>query len=252
MNATTVTVAGPSAAVIGFFPRIPPVQNLLPPGYDGWAQAHPLQPVRWARTIAMLELYASGNDTPPTPLGGYGGFQGVVLSSEFRVAVCVRSVSVTWDDTTGTVSFQRQVDVVEGYTPNNKWQFVPPHWQHQNHGYHRGAKRFSETIASTSTSATLTVTARVKLWWWYNVLQSAATFHFAPWAIVEMKYTVYRSGATEIHFAGSRIPSQFNYVNWTLHSHFDMASSTASDVSGFLSSGHCQDAPVFVVSHFPP
>jgi hypothetical protein len=248
----TSTVTGPSAAVIGFFPRTPPDPNLLPSGYDGWAQAHPLQQVRWTRTVAMLKLHASGNDAPPNLLGDYGGFQGVVLSHEFRVAVSVHGVSVTWDDATGTVDFQRRMDIEEGYTPINTWQFVPPNWRHQNHGYHKGAKRFGATIASTSTSATLTVTARVKLWWGYNVLQSFATFHLAPWAIVQIKYTVYRSGHVEILFAGSKIPSQFNYVNWSLHSKFDMNTNAVAAVDAFLTSGNCRDSPVFVVSDFPP
>jgi len=113
------TVSGPSAVVIGFFPRIPPDPTLLPVGYKGWAQSHSLQPIRSARTLAMLKLYASGNDTPPSLLGGYGGFQGVVLSHEFRVALCVRNVLVTWDDSTRIVDFQRQVDIVEGFTPIN-------------------------------------------------------------------------------------------------------------------------------------
>ncbi len=246
------TVTGPSAAVIGFFPRTPPDPNLLPSGYEDWAQAHPLQHIRWIRTVAMLKLHASGNDAPPYLLGGYGGFQGVVLSREFRVAVSVRSLSVTWDDTTGTVNFQRQVDIEEGYTPINTWQFVPPDWRHKTHGYHKGAKRFGATIASTATSATLTVTARVKLWWGYNVLQFFATSHLAPWAIVEMKYTVHRSGHVEILFAGSRIPSQFNYVDWSLHSKFDMNTNAAADVNGFLTTGNCRDAPIFAVSDFPP
>jgi hypothetical protein len=34
------TVSGPSAVVIGFFPRIPPDPILLSVGYNGWAQSH--------------------------------------------------------------------------------------------------------------------------------------------------------------------------------------------------------------------
>lgn len=247
----TTVVNGPSAAIIGFFQRIPPDPQQLPAGYSGWAQAAPISGIRWLRAVAMMKLFASGNDLPPAPLGGYGGFQGVVNSKEFRAAICIRNVRVEWDDTSGSVDFQRQVDIEEGYTPDNMWQFVPPSWQHQTRGYHKGAKRVWTNVSATKDLVTLTVIARVKLWWLYNVIQSFITFHLAPWAIVELKYTVHRAGNTTIQFIGSRIPSQFNYDDWNLHASHDMKANNVPDVAGFLTAGKCNDAPTCIVSTFP-
>lgn len=249
--ASNTVVTGPPAAMVGFFQRIPPDPNQLPPGYAGWAQGSPFAWLRWLRSIAMVKLFASGNNIPPAPLGGYAGFQGVLNSYEFRAAICIRNVRVEWNDASGDVDFQRQIDIEEGYTPDNRWQFVPPQWQCQTVGYHKGAKRVWWNVTANKSVATLTVVARVKLWWVYNVLQSVATCHLAPWAIIEVRYWVHRNGNTTIQFCGSRIPSQYNYVDWNLQANHNMTGNNAQEVGDFLTAGNCNDAPVFLTGSYP-
>lgn len=250
-QSTLDTVTGPSAAIVGWFQRIPPQSSLLPQGYAAWARRNPF--MRWVRRAAMVQLFASGNVIPPAPLGGYAAFQALVATKEFRGAVALRDVSATWDDAANTVALHYLLDVQPGFTPRNSWTNVPgAGWQVQNKGYWPGGADTDVQESTTRTSATITVYARVKLCWFLNALSSFATFHFAPWAIAQLKYTLQRTGETEIEFAGSRIPSQYYYIDWTLHSQHDMRQNTRGDVHGFLTRGHCRDAPVFVVSRFPP
>jgi hypothetical protein len=68
-------------------------------------------------------------------------------------------------------------------------------------------------VHRSATHATLNVVARVKLCWKYNLAQAFVTGHLAPWAIVKIRYTIRRTGQTEVQFIGSRIPSQNYYVD---------------------------------------
>jgi hypothetical protein len=135
--------------------------------------------------------------------------------------------------------------------PDNTWTYNPPNWTHQNNGYHKGAKKFSSQTVASATSITLTVVARVKLWWWYNLAQAAVTGHLAPWAWVRVTYTVHKAGQTEVVFGGSGVPSQNHYVDWNLHSSHDMTANGAAQVRAFLEKGNCLDADLVAASQHP-
>src|SRR5262249_19590709 len=158
----------------------------LPHGYAAWArQGLLLGPLR---RRGLRELFASGNPAPPHAFVDYSGFQGLLASKEFRVAVALRDVSVTWDDSQGQVHFHYSQDIVPGYTPWNRWQNVPGvGWQCLNNGtYWLGAGRPFVRRSSTGTSATIIAGARVKLCWFLNLASSLFTFHLAPWAMVRL------------------------------------------------------------------
>jgi hypothetical protein len=246
---STTTVSGPDVAIIGFFPRIPPDPNFLPANYRNWASAKTL--MRLPRTWLMSKLLASGNDPQPaTNLGNLAGLQNVIATKEFRVAFALTGVSAVFDDTAGMVSFRHHPAIVAaGFTPDNYWTNQGGTWQCQNNGYHAGV--FREWFDVDTTNPAMVVYTHhvdVKLWWWYNFLQSLVVFHLAPWARVGLQYAIHRNGHVEIEFSGSGIPSQFNYVNWQRHSQHLMENITQTELNGFLTAGNCNPAPW--VAHF--
>jgi hypothetical protein len=249
------TVDGQPVAVIGSFPLIPEDPRLIANGYAEWAVDGPPTLMRWPRVALMGAMLASGNSDVPEPLGGYQGFQAVVASQEFRVAVCIRNASATWNDATGTVNVQCFPECHEGYTPVNLWTYTrnaPVPWQRQTTGYKKGVSKFKQRLIHTSSaSVTLIVIARVKLCNKYNLGQKVVTGYLAPWAVVKIKYTIRRDGVTQVEFRGSKIPGQRNYVEWNLCGSHDMQTNSYDEVRLFVERGHCLDADTNVVSAFP-
>jgi hypothetical protein len=244
-------VSGPPVAIIGFFPRIAPDPNLLPAGYANWAQANPFMTA--PRTWLMSQLLASGNIQPPANLVNMAGVQKVVASQEFRVAFALSGVSAIFDDAAGTVSLRHHPPLVEaGFTPDNYWTNQGGKWHCKTNGYHGGVLQ-DFAIVDTSNPAVAIYTHHVdaKLWWWYNFLQSLVVFHFAPWARIRLKYSIHRNGRIEIEFSGSAIPSQFNYVDWQLHSQHHMENISQFDLNGFITAGSCNFAPWLAHFVFP-
>jgi hypothetical protein len=202
----------------------------------------------------MQELFGSGNPAPPQPIGGHAGLLQHLATKEFRVALALTGVRVEWANGNWPVTITYALKVWPGFTPINTW--TPPAgghpWRVQTRTHFGGAGRQSVKRIKGPNTATIRVTARVKLTWFLNIGQALCTFHLAPWAVVRLEYTVHRqTKATEMSFYGSTVPSQLFYVGWAAHSQFNMNRNTAQQVDEFVTAGSCRNASVYRVSYYP-
>jgi len=232
------TVNGPDVAVVGFMPQIPdPAQQ--PAVYRNSA---------WPR--AMDFLLKSGNPVPA--IANYGDLQALINQQEFRVVVALRGVSVTWPDQTSPAQVQYlPPDLVPGYTPVRIWHNLGGLWQSWLLWYSRGVAVTNVAHSATQQFCTIELTVRVKLSWFMNAAQAILTWHLAPSAIVRVSYTLHRSGATQIEFVGSDIPSQQYLVGWNIVHLHDMCTITGPELNAFITAGNCLDAPISVKCTVP-
>jgi hypothetical protein len=247
----STVVAGPDVAIVGWIPRLPPDLTQLPAGYQGWANQACFAPLR---RYAMQELFGSGNPDPPQPIGGYAGLLQYVATKEFRMALSLTNVRVEWANGNWPVTIAYALQVFPGYTPINTWtqQASRQPWAPQTRAHFSGAATQSVKRIKGPDAVTIRVTVRAKLTWFLNIAQAMCTFHFAPWAVLRLEYTVHRqSKATEMTFYGSTIPSQLFSIGWSAHSRFNMNRNTPEQVDEFITAGSCRNAPVYRVSYYP-
>jgi hypothetical protein len=154
-------------------------------------------------------------------------------------------VSATWPDQTSPAQIQYlRPDLVPGYTPVRIWQLNAGHWSNTHLWYSQGAATANVAHSATQQFCTIELTLKVKLSWYLNAAQKVMTWHWAPWGVVRLRYTLFRNGAHQIEFIGSEIPSQQCLVNWNIVRLHDMAAITGPELNAFITAGKCLDAPI--------
>jgi len=198
----------------------------------------------------MQGLFAAGNPEPV--ISSDAEFQNLVQLKEFRIAVALQDIQVEWDDAQGKIDVSHHEIVVLGYTPLNVWFPVGGgSWSHRNYGYSSGIGDDDVQVRPDVDKCVIDIYVRFKISWLLNVLQSCFTFHLAPSAIVQIRYTLYRNGSTEIAYFGSLLPSQQYYINWQLQKQHDMKIVSTQDIGSFITAGNCKDAPVHHLYTWP-
>jgi hypothetical protein len=226
----TALIAGrvyrlPSAAMVGWIP-LRPFRAPLPV---------PWQALPWNHQIAARAMLATGNPDPA--IGSLHDFRTFVASSEFRLAIAVTHVRVTFDPATG-VHLSARLRYKVGFTALRAGRTI----------YAPGVGR--RLLKNPFGKGELKVRVRAKIGRKLNLAQSLLTGHLAPWAAGQVEYRVSPGGSYRIQFVGSRIPSQRFYVDWTVIGVHDLTSLPSQDFRGFVEAGDCVNASVARYSRY--
>lgn len=230
------------------------------PAPIGWVKVPPVAAIGWIPFYLRVDdvpandytrsrpkvydyLFDSGNRDPVDYLNDEEGFLRVIASNDYRGAFFLNGLNLyrsTFGFTHHNSDFRRMEYV--GYTPIRHVQrgSDPPakhtDWESRGLGGSNGL-----SIEVEAHRVVITQRVEFRICKYLQVVGGLLTFNLrsAPYAWMEMEFTIYSHGHYEIEFRGSSIPSQQLYVDWKRSAtcRYDMLSATHQEMEGFLGAG---------------
>jgi hypothetical protein len=235
-------VEGPPAAIIGWIPYFFTLGDMPA---NAWT-AHSLGD-------AVERLFDSGNTPePPANLIDYVGFRDFLLprtffaqgKKNFRGAACIRNFTVFFDEIGRPINRSYDCERHVGYTPCRTVVPVAP-WRKKLTLFNEKGKSSYNVHEEVPGADSLTIRyqAGFRLGDLVNFMSSRITGQGAPFAWVELAYTIRNDASVSIAFSGSNIPSQRYYVDWSeVHRH-PMLDLQANLIDNFIYAGADALAP---------
>jgi hypothetical protein len=196
---------------------------------------------------ALKELFRSGNQTPTADLTrGQAELDAIRAGKQYRAILKLSNVFLECDAQSATITADLQKWV--GFTPIRLGSFD---------AHSRGKSGPIAAVLSVQSShgpdgATYSCRYRFKLSFVANVAGAILTRRWAPWAWIQVDYSLSRDGNWTISVSGSFVPSCNYYVDWRRVGGHDMTIVTPHDLANFINGGNCKDAPGRAAARFVP
>lgn len=231
-------IRGPDVASIGFIPYYKSIKQVPPSSYT-------LHHLGLRSRIGFSLLFDSGNRPPmEQSFPGVKEFMKRISSREFRGAMELRDVKLHCDANHKPFKLSAMHFEEIGDTPIRElvtWRiFGQPKW---NISYSSGRGSFDCTCKFNDDSATITQWVRFMLGKKGNLGSWIVIGKWAPFAWMRTDYTIFSDGHVTVNFAGSYIPTQYYYVDWSVRGGHSMLANDRMQIDGFLDAGDGNDAP---------
>jgi hypothetical protein len=234
---TNICWSGPDIAVIGWIPYFSSM-GAMPAGHH------------YPTSFANHLLYNSGNPAPPQNFADFGDFMNWFYPSngigtkEYRAILSLHDVKLRYTKADPVPKVEYQPGSYIGFTPPRcvlSGINISPFKHSQGIG-----KPISPSEDPLPRDAGAIITHRVefKLSPWLDQAQRKLTGYWAPFAVIEIRYTLRKTGEINIVVNSSAIPSQCIYLDWQRVMFKDMLANSKPDIDDFMNfTAGCQLAP---------
>ena len=229
----------------------------------GWISVPPVAAIGWIPYYVRLTdvpqnnythtwpkfydyLFDSGNKDPEDDLTNEQGFLQIIKSRDFRGAFLLNGLKLyrTPDRFIEHSRDFRRMEYV-GYTPirSSTGKAHPPKKDRLMRQGVGGSYKDEPNPKIDLTPDYVRITQRVdfRICKLLQLLGGFASFTLrgAPYAWMEMDFTIYHNGSYRIEFSGTSVPSQQLYIDWrrVASCRYDMLQATAEEMERFLEAG---------------
>lgn len=228
-------IGGPDVTSAGFIPYYKTIEHVPPNNYTRHQFASP----------PFDLLFDSGNTPAPKPrFAGMDDFLRFVASKNFRGVMTLRDVKLYCDENGKPRELKVKHYEEIGYTPMRDliaWRlFGSPKFKIF---YDKGIGEYGCKATFASDSAQITQWVRFRIGKLGNFGAWIMTGLWAPYVWMKTVYTIFCDGRVRVSFHGSKIPTQYYYVNWVVNGGRDMLGNTTAEIDGFLHAGDGNDGP---------
>ena len=240
-----VVVTGPPVACVAWIPFYVDLADMPTSDYKNHRLAK-----SFMLPSALSILFWSGNpsdpgsDSNPSPasFSDRTQFLKFIETKNYRAAIALDEIKcvMTKAGKPLRLSFKSLADV--GYTPM-RVDIGSMLLTYYDKG--RGSADFDVVPDSVQEELSIKFWIRFKIGRLGDFGSFVFTGGLAPSASMSLEYRLDTNGRVSIDFAGSYIPSQSLYVNWTRTSLHDMIGNSSAMIDAFLDAGACQDAPIW-------
>ena len=221
-------MSGESVALVGWIPGASGLDQL---------QKGSLKEA-WPADSSIRLLLSAGNQRPPQALElGELGLQRHLDTRDFRGAIAIAGPTLYIGNGRPVFLHWRALSR-QGYTPFRLGPF-----QYSSDGI---ADRCGDVFVQGN-QVVLRTFLRMKLGFLGQLAGKALTWHWPPWAtlMIEYSFDVRNLGVT-VSFCGTGIPSQRRYVDWRMHSDYEIETELSIEgYRAFVETGECLDAMAY-------
>lgn len=224
----SAAIIGESVACAGWIPGSKSREHL----HEGYLKD------AWESELSIRLLLGSGNQRPPVELDfGPAAFVRHLDTRDFRGALGIDAPTL-YIGNGKPILLCGSAICRQGYTP---FRLGPLEYSSDGIESHCGY------VYETGYEVGLRVFLRMKLGFLGQFVGKALTWRWPPWAtlMIEYRFDLSHLGVTA-RFCGSAVPSQRRYLNWRLHSDYEIETELSKEgYRGFIETGGCLDAQAF-------
>jgi hypothetical protein len=220
-------IESPAAVAIGWIPFFRRIGSTPSGGMKRYARRG------WRENAACHLLLVTGNARPIADFHRFAELRGYLRAKDYRGAVCLRNLRVFFHD--HGVAYHALCrglpEYLEtGFTPQPvrlfglEWLLaaLPSRLSSWRFMKGKGQRIRRIEVSPVGDEVRFSYEVRFRIGWLGNVFAKILTRNWVAYAWMRIEYAVRSNGQVNVAFAGSQMPSQGYYVNWTMRGEYDM------------------------------